>query len=233
MMDKLAAASLPRSRTIRSCSTSRARRAARPSPTIARPATAPAAAAPRAIPISTTTTGCGAASSTISQQTIRHGARSGDDKAPSGQHAGVRPRRHAQARRDRGGRRLCALAVRACRRARASISRAGKKCSPTIAPPVTATDGKGNRELGAPNLTDADLALRVRQGRRSCRRHQERPRRRDAGLGGRLTTPTIKALAVYVYTLRRRREMTMCQRDATRCRIDVAGPRRPSSSRRW
>ena len=57
-----------RSSPIRSCSISRARRGAWPSPTIARPATAPAAAAPRAIPISTTTTGCGAASSPTSSR---------------------------------------------------------------------------------------------------------------------------------------------------------------------
>ena len=43
-------------------------------------------------------------------------------------------------------------------------------------------DGKGNRELGAPNLTDADLALRLRASTHH-RRHRERPRRGDAALG--------------------------------------------------
>ena len=36
----------------------------------------------------------------------------------------------------------------------APISRSARRSSPTTAPSVTAPDGKGNRELGAPNLTD-------------------------------------------------------------------------------
>ena len=43
-------------------------------------------------------------------------------------------------------------------------------------------DGKGNRALGAPNLTDQDLALRLGHEHHH-RRHLERPRRRHAGLG--------------------------------------------------
>ena len=58
-----------RSRRRRNCSTSPARRSAgAPLPTIARRATAPAAAAPRAIRTSTTTTGCGAARSPTSSR---------------------------------------------------------------------------------------------------------------------------------------------------------------------
>ena len=82
-------ASSPRPRCSRSsrrrrCSTSPARWAAAPSPTIARPVTVPAAVAPGAIPISTTTTGCGAARSTRSRRPSRHGARAGDSDGHQG-----------------------------------------------------------------------------------------------------------------------------------------------------
>ena len=82
----------PRSSPIRSCSTSRARKGAWPSPTIARPAMAPAAAAPRAIPISTTTIGCGAASSPTSNRPFGTARARGDDKGRDRRYAGVRPR---------------------------------------------------------------------------------------------------------------------------------------------
>ena len=143
-----------RSRRRRNCSISPARWAVAPSPTIARRVMAPAAAAPRAIRISPTTTGCGAASSTDISQTITHGARSGDDQGPSGQHAGVRPRRHAQARRTSSPvadyvRSLSGLPTDAG----ADLAR-GARSSPTIAPPAMAPTARATARVGAPNLTD-------------------------------------------------------------------------------
>ena len=83
----------PRSSPIRSCSTLPARKGAWPSPTIARLAMAPVAAAPRAIPISTTTIGCGAASSPISSRP------SGTAPAPATTKAGQAPCRLSAATR--------------------------------------------------------------------------------------------------------------------------------------
>ena len=132
-----------RSRPIRSCSTSRARRGGRPSPRTARPATAPAAAAPRAIPISTTTTGSGAASSTRSRRPSATASAPAIAEDPAGPaDAGLRPRRHAQARRHRDGRRLRALARRACRSTPRPISPPARRSSPTTAPSVTATTAR-------------------------------------------------------------------------------------------
>ena len=89
------------------------------------------------------------------EQTIRHGARAGDDKGRHGQHAGVRPRRHAEAERDLGGRRLRALARRPAGRAGADLAARQEGLRRQLRASVTAPTGKGNRELGAPNLTDA------------------------------------------------------------------------------
>ena len=91
MMDKLAGASLATDRGRSAAARFRPRARPQPlSPTIARLVTAPAAAAPRAIPTSTTTTGCGAASSPTSSTRSRHGARSGDDKGHQGNMPRVR-----------------------------------------------------------------------------------------------------------------------------------------------
>ena len=94
---------------------------------------------------------------------------------------------------------MCAR-CRACRSIRRPTSRPARRSSPTIAPSVTAPDGKGNRELGAPNLTDAiwlygsDKAAIVDgiwNGRGGVM----------PAWAGRLDDATIKALAVYVHTL--------------------------------
>ncbi len=78
-------------------------------------------------------------------------------------------------------------------------------------------DGKGNPQLGAPNLTDelwlyggkaADIEKTIRDG----------ARRRDALLGGRLDPVTIKMLTVYVHALGGGRSSGVCEE-----RRDVAG----------
>ena len=76
----------------------------------------------------------------------------------------------------------------------------GASSSPTIAPPATAPAGKGNQELGAPNLTDAigstawtmtSLTETIGNGRNGVM----------PTWGRRLDRTTIKALAVYVHSL--------------------------------
>ena len=80
-----------------------------------------------------------------------------------------------------------------------SSSRA-RSSSPTIAPPATATTAKGNREFGAPDLTDAiwlygsgeaAIAAQVR-----APKHGVMP-----AWGARLGDTTVKELAVYVHSL--------------------------------
>ena len=71
-------------------------------------------------------------------------------KARHGQHAGLRPRQDPEAERDRGGRRLRALAVRPAGRRRMPISRSARRCSPTIAPPVTATTARATASSARP-----------------------------------------------------------------------------------
>ena len=121
-------------------------------------------------------------------------------KAGTGSHAGLRSRRYPQARTDFGGGRLCALACPACRPKPERDLAAGKKVFADNCAVCHGADGKGNRELGAPNLTDkiwlygSDKATIMRG-----------PRNGRGGVmpawGGRLSEPTIKALTVYVHTL--------------------------------
>ena len=129
------------------------------------------------------------------QQTIRIGIRSGRRRRRAhGADAGLRPRRHAEARRDRGGRRLRALARRSAGRRRAPTSRAGKKVFADNCAACHGDDGKGNRELGAPDLTDeiwlygsdkATIVEAIANGRGGVM----------PAWAGRLDPTTIKALA--------------------------------------
>ncbi len=75
-----------------------------------------------------------------------------------------------------------------------------RRSSRIIARPVTATQGKGNQEVGAPNLTDkiwlygsdeATIIETVTNGRAGVM----------PAWVGRLDPSTIKAMAVYVHSL--------------------------------
>ena len=116
-------------------------------------------------------------------QTIRHGVRSGRRTDPAGAgDAGVRPRRHPQARRHRERSPTTCARSPACRPSRRPILRAGKKIFADNCAVCHGEDGKGNRELGAPNLTDA-IWLYGPDKAAIVDGHLERARRRDAGLG--------------------------------------------------
>ena len=94
---------------------------------------------------------------------------------------------------------MCARSP-ACRPGPAPISRRARRSSPTTARSVTAPDGKGNKELGAPNLTDgiwlfgSDEATIIEVITNS--RGGVMP-----AWAGRLDPVTIKALAYYVHSL--------------------------------
>ena len=113
--------------------------------------------------------------------------------------AGVRPRRHPQTPGDRDGRRLRALARRSIAPTAKADLAAGKKIFADTCAVCHGEDGKGKRELGAPNLTDAiwlygsgkaSVIEGVWNGRGGVM----------PAWAGRLDDVTIKALAVYVHS---------------------------------
>ena len=132
------------------------------------------------------------------EQTIIHGARSGDDKGHQGDMTGLRPRRHPEARADLAGRRLRALAVgigrregRRSRRRQADLRRQLRGLS--------RPRRQGQAQLGSANLTDKiwlygsdkeTIVQTITNGRGGVM----------PAWGGRLSDPTIKALTVYVWT---------------------------------
>jgi cytochrome c oxidase cbb3-type subunit 3 len=130
-------------------------------------------------------------------QTIRHGARSGDDKG----RAGSMP---AFGRDILKAKDISAVAdyVRSLSGLAAEPGAdmaLGKNVFADNCAVCHAADGKGNRELGAPNLTDKiwlygsdkeAIMQGVRNGRGGVMPNWE----------GRLSEPIIKALTVYVYT---------------------------------
>ena len=93
-----------------------------------------------------------------------------------------------------------------CRREAGADLAAGKKIFADNCALCHGADGKGNRELGSPNLTDkiwlygSDKET-IMEGLRNGRGNVM------PAWGGRLSEPTIKALTVYVHTLGRRREI--------------------------
>jgi len=133
------------------------------------------------------------------EQTIRHGARAGDDKG----RAGVMPAfgrdgilKPAQISTVADYvRSLSGLPVEA-----GADLAAGKKIFAENCALCHGAEGKGNRELGSPNLTDriwlygADKPSIV-EGLRNGRGNVM------PAWGSRLTEPTLKALTVYVHTL--------------------------------
>ena len=86
-------------------------------------------------------------------------------------------------------------------RPRRPISRPASKVFADNCAACHGDDGKGNRELGAPNLTDAIWLFG------SDKADHRRTASRTAAAasmpawGGRLDDPTIKALAIYVHAL--------------------------------
>ena len=159
---------------------------------------APAAAAARAIPTWSTTTGCGAASSTEIAQTIRYGSRSGDPQGRLGDmpdfgREGILKPDEISTVADYV-RSLSGLPVDP----KADLAR-GAKIFADICAGCHGPDGKGKRDIGAPNLTDAiwlygsdkaTIVETVTNGRGGVM----------PAWAGRLDDTTIKALAVYVFT---------------------------------
>jgi cytochrome c oxidase cbb3-type subunit 3 len=129
-------------------------------------------------------------------QTIRHGARSGDDKGRAGSMpplAGAVKPNEISAVADYV-RSLSGLSTEA-----GADLALGKKVFADNCAACHGEQGKGNRELGAPNLTDKiwlygsdkeTIMQGVRNGRGGVMPNWE----------GRLSEPIIKALTVYVYT---------------------------------
>ncbi len=190
-----------RSWPIRNSWNSPARRDVRPSRRTAHPATAPAAAAAAATPISNRRR------MDLGRQARRH--RTDDPPrraqrrcrcAPGRGDACVRSRRPAQAPGHRGRRRLCAAAGGRCASTRRPTSPPARRAFADNCAVCHGDDGKGKRELGAPNLIDpiwlyggdkAALVESVWNGRGGVM----------PAWAGRLDDPTIKALAVYVHSL--------------------------------
>ena len=141
------------------------------------------------------------------EQTIRHGARSGDDKGRQGNMPAFG--------RDNILKPNEISAVADYVRSLSGLSTEpgadlalGKKVFADNCAVCHGPEGKGNRELGSPNLTDkiwlygsdkATIMQGIQNGRGGVM----------PAWGGRLSEPTIKALTVYVHTLRRRRKMTV------------------------
>lgn len=130
-------------------------------------------------------------------QTIRHGARSGDDKGRAGSMPAfgrdILKAKDISAVADYV-RSLSGLATEP-----GADMALGKNVFADNCAVCHAADGKGNRELGAPNLTDKiwlygsdkeAIMQGVRNGRGGVMPNWE----------GRLSEPIIKALTVYVYT---------------------------------
>ncbi len=132
------------------------------------------------------------------EQTIRHGARSGDDKG----HKAICRRSAATGySRPTRFRRSPTLSDHcpAFPPNPAPNSLLAKKSSPITASFVTGAEGKGKREIGAPNLTDkiwlygadkATIVQGIQNGRGAVM----------PAWSGRLSEPIIKALTVYVYS---------------------------------
>ena len=192
----------------------RARRLARLSRRIARLATVRAAAAGEAIRTSTMMNGSGAASSTRSR---RPSATASAPEMPK--HGRARPCRLSAATASSSApmienvgdfvRSLAGLAADP----KADLA-AGKKIFADNCAVCHGETGKGKRELGAPNLSDA-IWLYGADKAVDRRRHLERSRRRDARLGGparRRHDQGARGLRAFA---RRRREMSHVARSVT------------------
>ena len=147
-------------------------------------ATARRRRAARAIPTSTTTTGCGAARSRTSSR--RSPTASAPDRsetrAPSQMPAFGRDEMLDGRRRSTTSTEyVLSLSGHGGRRGRRR--RAAARSSPTTARPAMAPTARATQDLGAPNLTDA-IWLYGGDSATIAEPDLQRPRRRDAGLGG-------------------------------------------------
>ena len=115
------------------------------------------------------------------QHTITVGVRSTSPRHAPVADAGLRPRRHPEAGAGRRSDRICRASLGPARRCGRGAPRR-QAVRATIAPPATAPHGKGNRDFGAPNLTDNEW-LYGAEPRGHPRPDLERPWRRDADLG--------------------------------------------------
>ena len=116
------------------------------------------------------------------EQTIRHGARAGDDKGADRRHAGLRPRRYPEAERDFGGCRLYAARLSGLPAEAGADLAAGKKVFADNCARLSRAGRQGQSRTRRAQPDRQDLALRLRQGDHHAR-HPQRARRRDAGLG--------------------------------------------------
>ena len=124
--------------------------------------------APEAIRTSMTTIGFGAARSPTSSRRSRTACAPATPRAIRARCRLLAATACSSRRRYRHCRRLCALTVRLVDRRPASISRAAQKIFADNCAVCHGPQGKGNRELGAPNLTDKSGSTR-RTSRRSSR----------------------------------------------------------------
>ena len=134
------------------------------------------------------------------QQTIEFGVRSGHAKARESQMPAFGRDGMLEARRDRRGRELCALARRTCRRVPGADLAQARRSMPTIARSVMAPTARATRSSARPNLTDgiwlfgSDEAAIIEVITNS--RGGVMP-----AWAGRLDPMTIKALTFYVHSL--------------------------------
>ena len=141
-----------RSKRSRNCSISRARWAAVPSPTIARPATARAAAARTGYPNLNDDDWLWGGTARPDRADDHRWRRVRDDKG----HQGAMPpfgRRRPEARRDRAVADYVRSLSGLCDERGADLA-AGKKIFADNCAPCHGPEGKGNREVGSANLTD-------------------------------------------------------------------------------
>ena len=178
----------------------RALRAARLSAIIARRATAPGGGGAKGYPNSrSTTTGFGAARSTRSCRRSRTAPAADDDNGHQGSmpafgHDGILKPEEISTVADYV-RTLSGLPTEPG----ADLAR-GKQDLRRQLRRLPRPEGKGNREMGAPNLPTRSGSTARQEDDHG--RPLERARRRDAGLGRQARSDvTIKALAVYVHTL--------------------------------
>ena len=180
----------------------RARRAARCSATIARPATAATRKGGKGFPNLTTTSWLWGGDPETIAETIRVGINSTIPRRRTSADDGLRPRPDPAACRHRQCRGLCAVLVGPQAAADGGTVAAGKAVFAANCVACHGDDGKGKTDLGAPNLTDPVLDLWRRHASRSTR-----PSGRPAGAHAVLGGPPVAARPQDPRALRARSEV--------------------------